>query len=151
MLKKLFRTEDDTAIFILRFLLGVVFFPHGMQKAFGWFGGNGFEGSMHTFQQGLGIPAVLAFLAILAESAGSLGLMTGFLTRVAAFGITVNMVVAVALIHWKNGFFMNWAGKQAGEGFEYHILVVAITTFLMIRGGGRWSADGFFYKRLKEK
>jgi putative oxidoreductase len=151
MLKTLFKTEDDTAILILRLLLGVVFFPHGMQKAFGWFGGSGFEGTIRTFQQGLGIPAFLAFLAILAESAGSLGLITGFLTRVAAFGIAVNMVVAVALIHWKNGFFMNWFGKQAGEGFEYHILVVAITTFLIMRGGGRWSVDGLLYKRLKEK
>jgi putative oxidoreductase len=151
MLKKLFKTEDDTAIFILRLLLGVVFFPHGMQKALGWFGGSGFEGAMQTFQQGLGIPAFFAFLAIMAESAGSLGLITGFLTRIAAFGITVNMVVAVALIHWKNGFFMNWFGKQAGEGFEYHILVVAITTFLMMRGGGRWSVDGLLYGRLKKK
>lgn len=151
MLKRLFRTEDDTATFILRLLLGAVFFPHGMQKAFGWFGGGGFEGTIHTFQQGLGIPAFLAFLAILAESAGSLGLITGFLTRVAAFGITVNMVVAVALIHWKNGFFMNWQGTQAGEGFEYHILVVAITIFLMMRGGGRWSIDGVIHRRLNQK
>ncbi|MEJ2697682.1 MAG: DoxX family protein [Candidatus Sulfobium sp.] len=148
MLKKLFQTKNDTAIFILRLLLGGVFFPHGMQKAFGWFGGSGFEGAMQSFQQGLGIPGFFAVLAILAESAGSIGLITGFLTRVAAFGITVNMVVAVALIHWKYGFFMNWFGKQAGEGFEYHILVVAITTFLMIRGGGRWSIDGSIYRKL---
>lgn len=151
MLNRLFRTKDDTAIFILRLLLGGVFFAHGMQKAFGWFGGSGFEGTMHAFEQGLGIPAFFAFLAILAESAGSVGLITGFLTRIAAFGITVNMVVAVALIHWKNGFFMNWFGKQAGEGFEYHILVVAMTIFLMMRGAGRWSVDGVIYKRLKNK
>lgn len=151
MLKRLFSTEDDGAILVLRLLLGIVFFAHGMQKAFGWFGGSGFDGTLQAFHQGLGIPVFLAFLAILAEAAGSLGLITGFLTRIAAFGITVNMVVAVALIHWRYGFFMNWFGKQAGEGFEYHILVVAITIFLMIKGGGKWSFDGLLYKRLKGK
>ena len=149
MLKKIIGTQDDTALFVLRLLLGIVFFPHGMQKVFGWFGGPGFSGAMEGFTVKMGIPAVFAILAILAESAGSLGLITGFLTRIAAFGITCNMVVAVAMIHYKNGFFMNWFGKQSGEGFEYHILVIAITGALMIKGGGRWSVDGFLGKNMK--
>jgi putative oxidoreductase len=148
MLKKIIATQDDTALLILRLLLGIVFFPHGMQKVFGWFGGLGFSGAMDAFTVKMGIPAFFAFLAILAESAGSLGLITGFLTRIAAFGITCNMVVAVVLIHWKNGFFMNWFGKQQGEGFEYHILVVAITLALMLKGGGRWSVDGYLTKKM---
>jgi putative oxidoreductase len=148
MFRKIIDTEDDAALLILRLLLGIVFFPHGMQKAFGWFGGPGFGGAMEGFTVKMGIPAVFAFLAILAESAGSLGLITGFLTRVAAFGITCNMVVAVAMIHWQNGFFMNWFGKQKGEGFEYHVLVVAITLALMIKGGGRWSVDRYITKRM---
>ncbi|MBZ0157776.1 MAG: DoxX family protein [Alphaproteobacteria bacterium] len=141
MFRKILQTDDDIAVFILRLLLGIVFFPHGMQKVFGWFGGAGFSGTMTQFTEGLGIPAFFAFLAILAESAGSLGLILGFLTRIAAFGITCNMVVAVFLLHFQHGFFMNWFGKQKGEGFEYHLLVVAITIALMIRGGGRWSVD----------
>lgn len=141
MLRKLLATDDDISGFILRVLLGVVFFPHGMQKVFGWFGGAGFSGTMDAFSTKLGIPVVFALLAILAESLGSLGLIFGFLTRVAAFGITCVMVVAVFLLHLKHGFFMNWFGKQQGEGFEYHILVVAITLVLMIRGAGRWSVD----------
>ncbi len=148
MFKKIISTQDDAALLILRLLLGIVFFPHGMQKVFGWFGGQGFSGAMEGFTVKMGIPVFFAFLAILAESAGSLGLITGFLTRIAAFGITCNMVVAVAMIHWKNGFFMNWFGKQQGEGFEYHILVVAITLALMIKGGGRWSVDGYITKKI---
>lgn len=148
MLKKIIATEDDTALLVLRLLLGIVFFPHGMQKVFGWFGGPGFGGAMDSFTVKMGIPAFFAFLAILAESAGSLGLITGFLTRIAAFGITCNMVVAVAMIHWKNGFFMNWFGKQKGEGYEYHILVVAITLALMIKGGGRWSVDRYITRKM---
>lgn len=141
MWKKLIQTNDDTAALVLRLLLGIVFFPHGMQKLLGWYGGYGFEGTMGFFTAKLGIPAVLAFLAIMAEALGSLGLITGLTTRVAAFGITVNMVVAVLMLHLQNGFFMNWFGNQKGEGYEYHLLVIAIGVALMIRGGGKWSVD----------
>jgi putative oxidoreductase len=146
MLKKLIETDNDIAVFILRLLLGIVFFPHGAQKVFGWFGGQGFAGTMAGFEK-MGIPALFALLAVLAESAGSVGLITGLLTRVAAFGIACNMVVAVALIHFRNGFFMNWFGQKHGEGFEYHILVVAIALALMIKGGGRWSLDGLLSRK----
>lgn len=148
MLKKLFATDEDVSNFILRLLLGIVFFPHGMQKLFGWFGGPGFGGTMDMFTQGLGIPAVLALCAILAEGVGALGLLGGLLTRVSAFGLAVNMIVATFMLHLQNGFFMNWSGKQGGEGFEYHILVVAIALVLMIKGGGKWSLDGIVAKKL---
>jgi putative oxidoreductase len=147
MLKKLFQTNDEVALLILRVLLGVVFFPHGMQKLTTMFGGYGFEGTMGFFTGKLGVPALFAFLAIMAEGLGWLGLITGFLTRIAAFGISMNMAVAVYMIHWHNGFFMNWfgamtsEGKPVGEGFEFHLLVIAIGIALMIRGGGKWSVD----------
>jgi putative oxidoreductase len=149
MLKKLFQTEDDTATLILRVLLGVVFFPHGMQKLLGWFGGYGFSGTYGFFTGSLGIPAIFAVLAILAEGLGSLGLLTGLLTRIAAFGITVNMTVAVLMIHHRFGFFMNWNGKQPGEGIEFHLLVIAIGIALMIRGGGKWSVDRAITGKMK--
>lgn len=148
VLRKLIQTKEDAAVFILRLLLGIVFFPHGMQKVFGWFGGQGFVGTMEGFEK-MGIPAFFAFLAIMAESCGSLGLILGFLTRIAAFGIACNMVVAVAMIHFKNGFFMNWFGQKHGEGFEYHLLVIAIALALMIKGGGRWSVDGLLVKNKR--
>jgi putative oxidoreductase len=141
MLKKMIATSDDIALAIVRIGLGIVFFPHGMQKLFGWFGGYGFSGTLGFFTNNLHVPALFAVLAILAEGLGSLGLIAGLLTRVAAFGITVNMVVAVAMLHLQNGFFMNWLGNQKGEGFEYHLLVIAMGIALMIAGGGRWSVD----------
>jgi putative oxidoreductase len=85
----------------------------------------------------------------MAEGLGSLGLLTGLLTRVAAFGITVNMIVAVTMVHWQNGFFMNWFGNQKGEGFEYHLLVIAIGIALMIRGGGALSIDKMIADKLR--
>ena len=141
MFKSLIKTDNNVDIFIVRLMLGIVFFPHGMQKLIGWFGGYGFAGTMGFFTDKLGIPALFAFLAIMAEGLGSLGLITGLLTRVAAFGITINMIVAVYMLHWQNGFFMNWYGNQKGEGFEYHLLVIAMAVALMIRGGGALSAD----------
>jgi putative oxidoreductase len=141
MLRRLLATDDSTATATLRLVLGVVFFAHGAQKILGWFGGPGFSGSMGMFTGYLHIPAPLAFLAIAAEFFGGLGLILGFLTRIAAFGIAMNMVVAIALVHSSFGFFMNWTGAQKGEGFEYHLLALAITAFLMIRGAGAFSVD----------
>jgi putative oxidoreductase len=141
MLRKLFATDDSAATSLLRLVVGIVFFAHGAQKMLGWFGGLGFSGTMGMFTGYMHIPAPLAFLAMAAECLGGLGLILGFLTRIAAFGIAVNMVVAVVMVHSSNGFFMNWSGAQKGEGFEYHLLALAITTFLMIRGAGAFSLD----------
>jgi putative oxidoreductase len=141
MIRRLFATDDSTATTVLRIVLGLVFFAHGAQKLLGWFGGSGFSGTMHFFTGNMHIPAPLAFLAIAAEFFGGVGLVLGLLTRVAAFGIAVNMVVAIATVHSAFGFFMNWSGTQRGEGFEYHLLVLAMTAFLMIRGAGAFSVD----------
>ena len=141
MLRKLLVTDDSKSTAILRLVLGIVFFAHGAQKMLGWFGGYGFSGTMAYFTGPAHIPTVFAFLAIAAEFFGGLGLMFGFLTRIAAFGISVNMLVAIATVHSTSGFFMNWTGTQKGEGFEYHLLVLAMTAFLMVRGAGAFSLD----------
>ena len=141
MIRKIFSTDDGTATAILRLVLGVVFFAHGAQKMLGWFGGFGFSGTMGFFTGPMHIPALFAFLAIAAEFFGGLGLILGFLTRIAAFGIAATMLVAIGMVHSNFGFFMNWSGNQKGEGFEYHLLVLAMTAFLMIRGAGAFSVD----------
>jgi putative oxidoreductase len=141
MTRRIFATDDSTATAVLRLVLGLVFFAHGAQKLLGWFGGFGFSSTMGYFTGVMHIPAPLAFLAIAAEFFGGLGLILGFLTRIAAFGIAVNMMVAIATVHSAFGFFMNWNGNQKGEGFEYHLLVLAMTAFLMIRGAGALSVD----------
>jgi len=141
IIRNLCATDDSTAAAILRLVLGLVFFAHGAQKMLGWFGGLGFSGTMGFFTGTMHIPAPLALLAIAAEFFGGLGLILGFLTRVAAFGIAVTMLVAIVTVNSAFGFFMNWYGTQKGEGFEYHVLVLAMTAFLMIRGAGAFSLD----------
>jgi putative oxidoreductase len=132
-------------------MLGFVMFPHGAQKMLGWFGGHGFSGTMGFFTGTMHIPAVFAFLAILAEFAGSLGLITGLLSRVAAFGIATNMVVAILIAHAANGFFMNWFGNQKGEGFEYHLLAIGLALIVLIHGAGKASLDALIAGHLGKK
>jgi putative oxidoreductase len=141
MFKELIHTKRDISVLILRLTLGIVFFPHGAQKALGWFGGYGLKATLANFTDKMHIPLVFALLAVAAEFLGSLALIFGFLTRLAAFGIAAVMVTAVYMIHAHNGFFMNWSGAQKGEGIEYHLLVIAIAVALMIKGGGSFSVD----------
>lgn len=141
MLRKLTATENSLAITIPRFILGFLMFAHGSQKALGWFGGNGFTGTMNFFTGVMHVPAPIALLAIAAEFLGGIGLMLGLLTRIAAFGISVNMLVAIFKVHLANGLFANWMGRQKGEGIEYHLLVLGITFLLMIAGAGALSID----------
>jgi putative oxidoreductase len=148
-LNSLIQSRDSLLPLIARVALGIVMFPHGAQKVFGWFGGHGFTGSMTFFTHTMHVPAPLAFLAILAEFAGSLGLITGFLSRIAAFGIACNMFVAIFTVHVANGFFMNWYGVNKGEGFEFHILAIGLALAVMIGGAGKASIDVLLSRKLK--
>ena len=150
MLSKIIRTEQDKVATFLRITLGAVMFPHGAQKMLGWFGGYGLEGTMNFFTIQMGIPAFFAFLAILAEFAGALGLITGLLTRVAALGIASVMIVAILTAHLSNGFFMNWYGNQKGEGFEYHLLALGIAFAVLVKGGGAYSFDSKLSAQIKK-
>ncbi len=140
-MRKLLSTPNDFVLTVVRLVLGIVFFAHGAQKMLGWFGGYGFHGTMGFFTEKMGIPAPLAFLAICAEFFGGLGLIVGLLSRVAAFGIICNMLVAIFTVHRFNGFFMNWFGQQKGEGFEYHLLAIAMGLTILIKGAGALSVD----------
>jgi len=147
-MKAFFQTDDSINNLIIRVMLGIVMFPHGAQKLLGWFGGYGIEGTLGFFTNQMGIPMIIAILVILGESLGALGLIAGFLTRFCAVGILFIMSGAIVMVHASNSFFMNWSGKQGGEGFEYHLLAIALCLPLLISGGGRFSADGFIAKRF---
>ncbi len=148
-MKTLFQTDEAWSGLILRVVLGLVMLPHGAQKLLGWYGGFGFAGTMGFFTEQMHVPAAVAFLVIIGESFGSLGLIMGFLTRFTAASLSLIMAGAIAMVHWPNGFFMNWFGKQAGEGFEYHLLVIGMSLVLLIAGAGRWSVDGAIARRLQ--
>jgi len=140
MLRKLFATNKDIVPIFLRLTLGAVMFPHGAQKVLGWFGGAGFKATLEGMT-GMGLPAAIVVMVMIAEFLGSLGLIFGFLTRLSALGVISVMLGAIFTVHQQYGFFMNWMGKQAGEGFEYHLLAIGIAVALLVRGGGAFSID----------
>lgn len=139
-------TNCSWAAFIARLTVAGVILPHGLQKTLGWFGGYGFSGTMQAFTTTMGLPTVIAFLVIAAESAGALSLAFGFLTRFCAASLAIVMAGAAWIAHANNGFFMNWFGQQAGEGFEYHLLVIGLCVSLVVSGGGALSLDRYLCK-----
>ena len=142
----LFRTHASSGIFIVRVVLAMVMFAHGAQKLLGWFGGQGFTGTIGFFTTSMGLPWIIAFLVIIGESIGSLSLLTGFLTRFVSASYLLIMLGAIALVHWPHGFFMNWFGQQQGEGFEYHLLVIGMSLSLRVESGGASSLDHLIAK-----
>jgi putative oxidoreductase len=146
---RLLSTDRDRTLLLQRIVLGAIMFPHGAQKLLGWFGGFGYSGTMGFFTDTMHIPAPIAFLIIIAESLGAIGLVLGAGTRIAAFGIAAVMLGAIFTTHADFGFFMNWFGAQKGEGFEFHLLALALALPLMVRGGGLYSIDGALVERLR--
>lgn len=139
-MKKLMGTSNDVSLTTLRVVLGVVFFAHGAQRMLGWFGGEGFHGTMGAYAH-MGIPAPVGLLILCAQFFGGLGLVAGLLTRIASLGVAGLMIGAIFMVHLQNGFFMNWMGTQKGEGVEYHLLALAMAAALLLRGGGAFSVD----------
>jgi len=141
LLDLLTRTSGTVAPLIARLTLAIVFFPHGAQKVLGWFGGYGFTGTMGFFTGTMHLPYVLALLPVLTEFLAPFALAAGFMTRLAALAVGVDMLVAIVMVHGANGFFMNWFGNQKGEGYEYHLLVIGLALALVVQGAGRFSVD----------
>lgn len=148
MLNALLSTDGGATALVLRLMFAVAIWPHGAQKLLGWFGGYGFGGTMGYFRS-LGIPAPLGLLAILVEFAGPLALVLGFQTRLVALALGIVMLVAALRVHLPNGFFIDWAGTQPGQGIEYQLLAVTIAVALVILGGGAWSVDGALSRAVR--
>ena len=147
--RQLFQTDDSWTGLVLRLTLGLVMFPHGAQKLLGWYGGFGFSGTIGFFTETMHLPWIVALLVIVGEFFGSLGLIAGLLTRIAAASFMVILLGAITTSHLHNGFFMNWFGKQQGEGYEYHLLVIGISLALLVTGAGKWSVDKVIAERVR--
>jgi putative oxidoreductase len=141
VLRRVLATEGDWGATVARVALGAVMLPHGAQKLLGWFGGYGFQATMGFLTTQVGLPYPIALIVILTESIGALALVLGLAGRVMAAGVAAVMLGAIATVHLPNGFFMNWAGTQKGEGFEYHLLAIALALIVMLRGSGAASVD----------
>lgn len=144
----LLNTTKNWAATVLRITLGLIILIHG----FGKLSEKGYEDFIYFFTEYLQMPIFLGWLTIAIETLGSLLLIIGFATRInatALFGLFVGMI---AFVHWEVGFSMNWWGQlEAGqEGFEYHILVLAMSAALAILGGGAYSLDLKLHNQKKK-
>ncbi len=150
--RALIQAKPDVSTFIIRVTLAIVIFPHGAQKLFGWFGGHGPSWTIEMWYKWWEMPAVITVLVILGESLGTIALAAGFLGRFMAASIGMIMIGAIYILHWNQGFFMNWyAQSNRGEGFEYHLLVLGMVLVILIKGSGKWSVDELLSRKLKEK
>ena len=152
-MKKILNTNpSNTMALLARVALGVVVFPHGAQKLLGWFGGYGFNGTMGFLTGTAGLPSLIALMVILIEFFGSLFLIAGFATRIAAIGIIANFAGVVLTSHLQGGFFMNWYSQaNKAEGFEYFILLFGLAIIALIAGGGRASVDAAITKAVPDR
>jgi putative oxidoreductase len=141
MLESLISTPSDWSFTIARVVLGLIFFAHGAQKLLGWYGGPGLAKSMQTFTEHLHLPSALAFLVIAGEFLGGIGLVVGLLSRAAALFIALTMLGAIAMVHLRHGLFLNWFGNKKGHGIEYHLLAIALSLVVIIKGAGAFSLD----------
>lgn len=128
------------ALTVVRVVLGVIFFMHGSQKVLGLFGGGGLAATVQGFT-GMGMPAALAYLVCFTEFLGGLGLVVGLLSRLAAFGIMCVMIGAVAMVHWKNGFFLQ------NQGYEYNLALIGLSLGVILGGPGCCGFDNLFCKK----
>ena len=148
-LSALLMTSQSWSLLIVRVFLGVVFFAHGAQKLFGLFGGPGLKGTIGYFKSSLGIPPALTVLAALIECFGGLAVFVGLLTRLAALGLIVVMVVAIITVHWRNGFFLNMGLEPGkGHGFEFNWALTGMALALLVGGGGAKSLDRLILRWL---
>ena len=141
LLALVFGTFPSWSHLVVRLGLGVIFFAHGAQKVFGWFGGRGLSATIAGFRQ-MNIPPAATVLAAFVECFGGLAVLVGFLTRPAALGLIAVMLVAIAKVHVAHGFFLNWSmtpGK--GHGYELNLALIAMALALLIGGGGVLSID----------
>ncbi len=136
---KLLATHAGWGPLALRLAAGIIFVAHGSQKLFGWFGGNGLEGTagwMASIGLEPGLP--MAVLAGSAEFFGGLALIIGLLVRPAAVALAFTMLVAIFAVHWTNGLFM------ANNGYEFALSLFAISVALVFTGAGKASLDEHF-------
>ena len=141
MKKSIFKTNNNWTGLVIRLTIGLILFPHGAQKLLGLFGGYGFSGTMNFLTNTVQLPWIIAFMVIVIEFFGSLSMIVGFASRIWSILIIILMLGTISTVHLQNGFFMNWAGNQKGEGFEYHLLMIGLAIAAIIDGSGKYSVD----------
>lgn len=144
---KLLTTNPNIGFSIARWTLGLVMFPHGAQKLLGLFGGYGYSATMDALTSQMGLPSIIAFSVIMIEFFGAISLILGLFSRFWALALTGMFIGIILTTQLEHGFFMNWYGNQAGEGFEFSLLIIGLALSVVINGSGKWSVDSLISKK----
>ena len=141
LVELVFATYPSWSHLVVRVALGIIFFAHGAQKTFGWFGGPGLSATIQGFRK-MNVPPAATVLAAFTECFGGLALIIGVLARPSAIGLIGVMLVAVAKVHARHGFFLNLAMTPGrGHGYEYNLALLAMALSIVIGGAGVFSID----------
>jgi putative oxidoreductase len=146
LVPQILKTDAHIGFSIARWTLGLVMFPHGAQKLLGFFGGYGYSATMEALTTQMDLPGFVAFSVIMIEFFGSISLILGFFSRfwaIALAGMFTGIIITTQLEH---GFFMNWFGNQAGEGYEFSLLVIGLALSILVNGSGKFSMDNLISK-----
>jgi putative oxidoreductase len=146
MIKILLQTDSDYVYTFLRIIAGIIVFPYGMQKLFGWFSAPGFgppgiDSALRAITA-KNVPKFIAWLIIIGQSFGSIALLAGFLGRIAAGGLFIIFTGAL-IVHLPDGWTLNWFGAKKGEGVEYFVLLLSVLLVIVLKGSGALSIDGW--------
>ncbi|WP_339709332.1 DoxX family protein [uncultured Kriegella sp.] len=147
LVQKLLKTHPNIGFSIARLTLGLVMFPHGAQKLLGLFGGYGYTATMETFTTQMGLPSFVSFSIIMIEFFGSISLILGLFSRFWALALAGMFIGIIYTTQLEHGFFMNWFGNQAGEGYEYSLLIIGLASGIIVNGSGKWSIDNLISKK----
>ncbi|MDG5491305.1 DoxX family protein [Psychroserpens sp. SPM9] len=147
LVQKLLKTHPNIGFSIARLTLGLVMFPHGAQKLLSLFGGYGYTATMESFTTQMGLPSIVAFSIIMIEFFGSISLILGLFSRFWALALAGMFIGIIYMTQLENGFFMNWYGNQAGEGYEYSLLIIGLALTIIVNGSGKWSLDNLILKK----
>jgi putative oxidoreductase len=129
------RPAVDTALLVVRIIVGIILMAHGAQKIFGAFGGPGLSGIMSP--QGPGGGGVIGLLVAIGEFFGGLGILVGFLSRFSAAANILIMLGAIVLVHGRKGFFLS------DGGFEYNLALIGLLVPILILGPGKIAVSRF--------
>lgn len=147
LFKTLVKTNPNLGFSISRLTLGFVLFPHGAQKLLGLFGGYGYSGTMESLTTQMDLPSIVAFSVIMIEFFGSISLVIGLFSRFWALSFVGMFLGIIFTTQLEHGFFMNWFGNQAGEGYEYSLLVIGLGLTILVNGSGKYSIDTIISKK----
>src|SRR6516164_5913110 len=139
MISTLLQTDSAYVYTFLRIIAGIIVFPYGTQKLFGWSSSPEFgpRGINHSLAQitARKVPKFIAWLIIIGQAFGSIALLAGFLGRIAAGGLFIIFTGAL-IVHLPDGWTLNWFGSKKGEGIEYFVLLLSVLLVIVLKGSG---------------